>query len=200
MATFDVMADFATTPPRNQVPAVLANSSNSIDWTAEFERHQGWLRKVLRCRVKPAIVEDCLQDIALAIVKQDNKPTDVAKVPAWLYRLAIRHSINSHRKNGRTERLIDGFKQNCPEQSELSTDPLDWLLHQEQQTQLRSAIDELRPKDREILVLKYTENWSYKKLATHLGTSTTTVEYRLVKAKKNLRQLLVQHKVIQYSQ
>jgi len=48
----------------------------------------------------------------------------------------------------------------------------------------------LEPLDREVLVLKYSENWSYADLANHLGVKINTVEYRLMKARKRLRTLL----------
>lgn len=173
-----------------------SNLDQPIDWEDQFAQHQGWLRKILRCRVKPAVVDDCLQEIGLAIAKQSNRPVDPEKVPAWLYRLAVRHAINVHRRNGRQQNLMNGFKETRPDQSELTTEPLDWLVKFEQQSLVRQALDGLRPQEKEILILKYTENWSYKQLAKHLGTSTTTVEYRLVKAKKNLRRLLIDLQVM----
>ena len=40
--------------------------------------------------------------------------------------------------------------------------------------------------------LKYTEGWSYRELADYLGVREDTIEYRLLKARKNLRRLLRQ--------
>jgi DNA-directed RNA polymerase specialized sigma24 family protein len=40
-------------------------------------------------------------------------------------------------------------------------------------------------------MLKYAEGWSYKELASHLGVQEDTIEYRLLRARKNLRRLLV---------
>ncbi|MBC7965793.1 MAG: sigma-70 family RNA polymerase sigma factor, partial [Fuerstia sp.] len=37
-----------------------------------------------------------------------------------------------------------------------------------------------------------TEGWSYRELADHLGVREDTIEYRLLKARKNLRRLLRQ--------
>ena len=44
--------------------------------------------------------------------------------------------------------------------------------------------------DREILLLKYTEGWTYKQLAAHLGVKVKTVEHRLMKARRDLRRRL----------
>jgi len=165
--------------------------ASTIDWSESFQNHCGWLRKVLRCRIGDAqAVEDCLQEIALAVFRQNNKPTEAEKVPAWLYRLAVRQSVNFHRSSGRRKNLLEAYQNNVGGGSNHNQEPLDWLVHLEQQSLVREAVLNLRAGDREILMLKYTENWSYKQLAMHLGVSNTTIEYRLVRAKKRLRQLL----------
>jgi RNA polymerase sigma-70 factor (ECF subfamily) len=66
-------------------------------------------------------------------------------------------------------------------------DPLNWLLGRERQQSIRRAIDSLPELDRQILILKHTENWSYQQLADRLGVSLNTVEYRLLQARKRLR-------------
>ena len=78
-------------------------------------------------------------------------------------------------------------------------DALDWLVQTEQRSLVGQAIDKLSPKDREILTLKYSENWTYKQLAEHLGASTNTIEYRLIRARKQLRKLLCELNVIEQS-
>ena len=49
------------------------------------------------------------------------------------------------------------------------------------------AIKRLVRRDAEILLLKYTEDWSYRELAEHLGISESAVEARLHRARQRLR-------------
>jgi len=164
-----------------------------IDWAAEFQRNQGWLRKILSCRIRdPAAVDDCLQEIAVAIVRQDNKPHDPEKIPAWLYQVAVRKAITFHRSNGRKSRLMDELARQFEARGDLSTgcSQLENLVRNESRQQLRQALQRLDPTDRELLLLKYTEHWTYQQLAERLGSSLASVEYRLVQAKKRLRLLL----------
>ena len=144
--------------------------------------------KVLRCRVGDAhVAEDLLQNIALAVVKQSAKPDDPSKVAAWLYRLAVRQTINHHRKSHRRMQTLVA----PDDQSERSnSNPLEWIMAKEKQGEIRKALHQLKPQDQEILALKYTENWTYQELAEHLGVKVNTVEYRLMKARKKLRTLL----------
>ena len=170
--------------------------SNAIDWEAALEQNRPWLRKVLCCRVGDRHeVDDLLQEIALAVVRQKNPkpgkasvlPTDPDKVAPWLYRLAVRQSINFHRKSNRksaAQPMAD------LDSTDANSEPLDWMLAREEAGAMQAALEGLRAQDREILMLKYTENWSYRKLAEHLGVKERTVEYRLLKARQNLRNLL----------
>ncbi len=178
------------------------SNAQAIDWTAALEQHRPWLHKVLRCRVGDRHeVEDLFQEIALAVFRQ-SKPThengsvkpatvpdDPGKVAPWLYRLAVRQAVNFHRRTNR--------KSQAKPTSELepfspTPQPLDWMLAKEQQHNLQAALGQLRPQDREVLTLKYTENWSYQQMAEHLGVPVRTIEYRLLYARQKLRQRLTQ--------
>ncbi len=165
-------------------------ASGAINWTAALEQHGPWLRRVLCGRIgNRHEVEDLIQDIALAVFrKQDVLPEDPQRVAPWLYRLAVRQSINFHRKKGR--------KSNARPTSDLEVtdgqvEPLDWLLAIERRSAIQTAIEKLSPRDRDVLMLKYNENWSYRQLAQHLGIKEKTVEYRLMRARKRLRTLLI---------
>jgi RNA polymerase sigma factor (sigma-70 family) len=70
-------------------------------------------------------------------------------------------------------------------------DPLVWLLADERQQLIRRAVDQLHAKDAELLLLKYTEDWTYHDLVEHLGISHSAVETRLHRARQRLREALI---------
>jgi RNA polymerase sigma-70 factor (ECF subfamily) len=76
------------------------------------------------------------------------------------------------------------------EQDARELDPLDWLLADERKTLVRKALARLPRRDAEILLLKYTEDWSYRELADHLGLTTSAVEARLHRAREKMRMAL----------
>jgi RNA polymerase sigma-70 factor (ECF subfamily) len=160
-----------------------------IDWPSALEQHRGWLRTVVRCRTGDGqAVEDVLQDVAVAVLTQNSRPVDASKVAPWLYRVAVRQAILHRRRLGRRRRLLDAVGQaRC---GGCAGGPQDWVLNEEARQAVTSALAELSPQDREILLLKYTENWCYRQLAEHLGVGTNTVEYRLLRAKRRLRSRL----------
>ena len=73
--------------------------------------------------------------------------------------------------------------------------PLQWLLSDERRQLVRDALKQLQPRDAELLLLKYTENWSYQEIADHLNMTISAVESRLHRARKRMRQVLTSAKV-----
>lgn len=181
----------------------MTNVDSAINWPMALEQNRSWLTSVLRARIGDLHdVEDVYQEIVLAVLKQVRKsvsggqrsreaivPTEQDKVAPWLYRIAIRHVVNFYRK---TNRLSHAQPSADLEPFSKTPQPLDWMLSVEKQEQMQAALGELRPPDREVLSLKYEQNWSYQQMADHLGVPVRNIEYRLLNARKRLRQLLAQ--------
>ncbi|MFH1268527.1 MAG: sigma-70 region 4 domain-containing protein, partial [Planctomycetota bacterium] len=62
---------------------------------------------------------------------------------------------------------------------------------------VRTALERLPGRDAEILLLKYTEDWSYRELAERLGISRSAVQARLHRARKRMRTELAALEVIE---
>lgn len=68
--------------------------------------------------------------------------------------------------------------------------PRDWVIAAETRESVVAALDQLELADRQLLLWKYTEGWTYRQLAEHFGVTEKAVEYRLLQARKRLRGLL----------
>jgi len=167
-----------------------SDEPHAIDWPRVLAEHDRWLRTVVFARLdEPQAVDEVMQEVALAAVRQKAPISDTKKVAAWLYRLAVMQTLLYRRKQGRRRKLIDRFAQRFrpTERDNRQMDPLDWLLSEERRQKVRTAIKRLSRRDAEILMLKYTEDWSYQNLSLHLGISTSAVEARLHRARRRLR-------------
>ena len=163
-------------------------------------QHERWLRTVVYARLAGAEgVDEVLQEVALAAVRQKAPLNDPAKAAPWLYRLAVVQSLLYRRQHGRRRKLIDRFVQRRPppEHDEGSPDPLAWMLADERQRLVREAVARLSSRDAEILMLKYTQDWNYCQLADRLGISHSAVETRLHRARARLRNELLALNVIE---
>lgn len=172
--------------------------SPPLDWNAALAQHDRWLRTIVLARVRERqAVDEVMQEVALAAVRQAAPLLDVAKVAPWLYRLAVRQSLLYRRKCGRKRRLETSYAQQGPPALGASgPDPLIWLIAQERRSLIRQALGRLAPRDREILLLKYTENWNYHQIAEHVGVSHSAIEARLHRARRRLREELAVLEVI----
>lgn len=164
-----------------------------IDWQTTLANHERWLRKVVLARVgESGAVDEVMQEVALAAIEQQAPIADVAKIAPWLYRVAVMQSLVYRRRQGRRRKLAQRYaeREQPMEHDGRVLDPLGWLLAGERQQLVRRAMARLPGRDVEILLLKYTENWSYEQLAQHTGASESAIESRLYRARCRLRKEL----------
>jgi RNA polymerase sigma factor (sigma-70 family) len=167
-----------------------ARTGLSIDWAAALVVHQVWLRSVVGALVgERQATDDVLQEVAVAAVEQRSPIADPSKVAPWLYRLAVVHSMRYRRQRSRQRRHEDRAATNGQTSRRCSDDqPADeWLLSQERHDLVRSALGHLRPRESEILRLKYFENWTYQQMAERMGISEKALDARLHRARLRLR-------------
>jgi len=180
-----VMTAADPTPPASRHPA--------IDWGRCLEEHQSWLKRVILARTgEPQAVDEVWQQLALAAVEQRWPLADPAKVAPWLHRLAVIAAARHCRQLGRQRRTIHRWADAQTYSSNgAALDPLALLMRRERVALTRHALLSLPARDAEMLLLKYGERWSYRRIAAHLGISEKAVDCRLMRARAQLRRSLV---------
>lgn len=189
-------------PSRREVATLMnkqpaAPGTESDLWSRRLELHSRWLRTVIYARSgDPQAVEEIYQEVALATIRQTP---DVAEpqIAPWLYRVAVRQALLHRRRLGRQRKLRQRLAVDPVTNPEAAGDPLIWLLADERQVLIRQAVGRLPAKDAELLLLKYTEDWTYHELARRLGISHSAVETRLHRARQRLRLALIALEVLE---
>ena len=170
-----------------------------VDWAAALQRHGRWLRRVILTRLgERQAVDEVMQEVSLAAVVSAAPPRlDGAQVGAWLYRVAVRQTLLYRRRSGRRRKLADAFARRASAggDSPDAFDPLRWLVSAERADLVRQAMARLPHRDADVLMLKYAEQWSYRRLAEHFGTTESAIEARLHRARGRLRTELRRLKV-----
>lgn len=170
-----------------------------IDWATELGRHRSWLRAVIYARLgRSDGVDDVFQEVSLAMLAR-NANTDASKVGpsrpqhigAWLYRVAVRQAGLYLRTNGREARRREELQERQTTANPDDKEPLDWLLADERREHIRRALGRLLPEERELIVLKYTQDCSYRQMAGYLGVSVTVLQSRLHRARGRFREILL---------
>ena len=178
---------------RNMLSMSTGGGMPSIDWQAVLSEHGRWLRTVILARVgNPRVVEEVFQDVARAVVRKGDRLRECTKLAPWLYRLAVVVASQSRRRVDRSHEMSERFATQFrpAEQDTRHPDPLLWLIAKEERGLLRLALKGLARRDAEMLLLQYTENWSYRQLAENLGIPQAAVESRLHQVRAKLRTAL----------
>ncbi len=170
-------------------------SSPALDAPQLLATHGGWLRTVVLARVgQTHALEEVMQEIAIAILKQTSPLVDSTRIGPWLYRIAIRQSLLFRRKCGRTKKLLASAApyQEAVQESRAPLRPEDSLFRKERQQLVQRALHAMPTRDRDVLLLRYFEQWSYSQMAEHLGVTVNTIESRLFRAREKLRTVLAE--------
>ena len=109
----------------------------------------------------------------------------------WLYRIAVNICIDHQRRQKRNplefrESMDEVFEQ----QNEVARDPFSDVHDRELREKMLSAIDDLTPEHKAVIVLRTLEGMSYKDIGEILGCSEGTVMSRLHYARKKLQNKL----------
>jgi RNA polymerase sigma-70 factor (ECF subfamily) len=101
----------------------------------------------------------------------------------WLYGVARRTVSRSNRTAGRRERLLSKLRQSADPRP--ASDDYD-----ERADRVRKALSDLRPRDREVLLLSLWDQLNNREIAQALGCSVNAVPIRLHRARLRLSSLL----------
>ena len=109
----------------------------------------------------------------------------------WIYRIAVNICIDHQRRQKRNplefrESMDEVFEQ----QNEVARDPFSDVHDRELRENILSAIDDLSPEHKAVIVLRTLEGMSYKDIGEILGCSEGTVMSRLHYARKKLQNKL----------
>ncbi len=140
-----------------------------------------------------------MQEVAFAAVNRQTQGQTLEQLGPWLYRVALVQVLLHRRKTGRRKRLMEKFAENSFDQRQRneSPNPLQWLLMEERREAVRQSMEQLPDRDREVLLLKYSEGLSYEQIAERLGQSPSAVQSRLHRARGRLRQQLLAQKLLE---
>jgi RNA polymerase sigma factor (sigma-70 family) len=131
-------------------------------------------------------IEDVVQEVFIKAY-QNLKSFDVSqKFSPWIYRIAHNTFVNALRKKSKSPLRFFDF-------DTFTAHPVyeDTMPAEREQQRLSKVIDRgldrLSPEYREIIILYYIQNFSYKEIADILHIPIGTVSVRLLRAKKALK-------------
>jgi RNA polymerase sigma-70 factor (ECF subfamily) len=178
--------------------------------------HRGRLRQMIAFRLDPRLAarvdpSDVVQE---ALTDASRKLSEYLKhkpIPyyPWLRQLALERLVKLHRRHIQAQKRSVTREEDrlppLPDESAVELadriaagtsgvhgggTPVGRLLQEELRRRVRTILDQLGPRDREVLVLRHLEQMSPREMSAVLGISEGAVRVRHLRALQRFRQLL----------
>ena len=175
----------------NTLKAARGGDRSAADRLARA--HEGWLRSVIFGIVGRAeLIDDIAQQVWAQAWARLDSLEDPARLRPWLYSIARHAAIDAGIANRRrSARTQDGEALGAVADARPDLNPAIAVLRGETREMLMQAIRSLPAIYREPFALRHLEDWSYAQIGELLGLPLETVETRLVRARRLLRETLV---------
>ncbi len=176
-----------------------------------FAQHRAQLRRMIAVRMDPRLTarfdpSDVVQDVLAEAAQRISKDLDgqADQFYPWLRQLAWDRLSHLHRHHVRTQkrsvrREADSWDGGLPDESVMKladrimasgTGPSRYAVREEVRRRVRTALADLPPADREVLVLRFLEQLSVNDTAAVLDVSTSAVRSRQFRALVRLEKML----------
>jgi len=158
-----------------------------LDFDAVFDEHYADL--VRYCR-RLAGDEDSAEDLAQESMFRlfgIEVQVDSGNVRAWLFTTATNLARDRYRIDTNRRRLLEVH----PVHAEARESPDRALERKEERARVRAALDGLKPRDREVLLMRYS-GFSYREIADAIGVAATSIGTLLARAEKRFTEVVAQ--------
>ena len=153
-------------------------------------RHWAWLKALVYGVLADARdLDDVMQEVCLRVVTRIHTLREPECFRAWLAILARREAIKHYRGQARRVSRIDTDSLAMPP-SGPERGPLESLERRELCRKVLEAVQALPGKYREVFMLAHAGNLTYAQMAEVLDVPVTTMQIRLVRARRMVQNQL----------
>jgi RNA polymerase sigma-70 factor (ECF subfamily) len=157
------------------------------------ERYQDYVFtitfKVLR---KHEVAEEVAQDVFIKVYRMLGSFEQRSRFSTWLYTIAYRAALDEARKKKRHTTSIEAEDNYLQIEDTDTAAPDQDLLQGDLATQLKQAMDRLKPLDANLISLFYLQERSIPEIAEITGLSVSNIKTKLHRLREQLRKKLRQ--------
>lgn len=132
---------------------------------------------------------EIVQELFLKLAKSDFSKVEDHVIP-WMYAVCRNLATDALRKQSRLVMTEEQDIDNRNSTKEI--DPVKAFLRAETKDLLRSCLENLNERDREVVILKFQNGLSYQDISDITGLSTSNVGYIIHQSVVRLRELMLQ--------
>jgi RNA polymerase sigma factor (sigma-70 family) len=149
-----------------------------------------WLRGIVYSVLLDGCeVDDALQDVCLRVITRIRTLRDPGRFRAWLAVLARREALRYRRRGRRVATMPAGAEGTGP--AWRTDDPVAKVERSELCGRVLETLRNLPAKYREVFVLAHSGELTYAQMAEVLDVPLTTMQIRLVRARRMIREQVV---------
>lgn len=165
-----------------------------------INRHKSQIYTSIYLLVKDEyLAEDIFQETFLKVVNtlKKGKYQEQGKFVPWVMRIARNLVIDHFRKSNKLPVITDQEGYNFLENLDVEegTNREEEMVTDESQEQVRSLIQRLPEKQKEVLIMRHYANLSFKEIAEITGVSINTALGRMRYALNNLKKIMEKHQI-----
>ena len=148
---------------------------------------------ICHSRVRRAdVADDLAQETLLRGFRALHTLSDHAKVGTWLMGIAVRAALDWLKAKERTTISFSTLGTDQPLERNFADPPEEEVFLADERKRIMAEIESLPEALRQVVMLYYYDDLTYRDLAALLGVSTATINARLTKAREMLRERLSQ--------
>lgn len=170
-----------TDPAAHLVERARAGDSDAV--AQLWREHRAWVAAALLAHApRGAEIEDLLQDVAVVFVREIKHLREAPMLRAWLRTIAVNSAVSAGRRRaarGKVDALEDDAADRRGAMRAAIESDLDDILER---------VSRLSPELREPLLLQSVRGLSQREISQILSVPETTVETRLARARRQLRE------------
>jgi RNA polymerase sigma-70 factor (ECF subfamily) len=156
-----------------------------------IREHEPWVRSAIYAVTgRVDLVDDVVQQVWVRVWQRLGTLENPRQLRAWLYAVARNAAIDACLVEQRQQALTRPLEADARTPERRREGPFGAAAGHELQETLLRAVQALPVIYREPFVLRHLEDWSYAEIGEALGISVDTVETRLVRARRLLREML----------
>lgn len=166
---------------------------NQIFFQCIMKRYEDPLKRYIRriSGFSEAEAEDILQEVYIKTFLNLNDFDNSLKFSSWIYRITRNEVISDYRKTkarpqGNSILVEDDWLNNLPDEMDIQAE----IATKFEVEKIKSALEKIDLKYREVIILRYLEEKSYREISDIIKKPEGTVATLLNRAKKRLTKYL----------
>lgn len=181
----------------SDVSAIEQSLSRPAEFDVIFDRYYDALYAFLARAAGPEAAADLAQNVFLTAFDQRHRfSSDSDSARPWLYGIARNVLRHWYRTNTRRRRALDRWGGSSRPASEFEHETAGRLSAESTRRQLRTALEQMSRRDRDVLLLRGLAGLSYEEISEALRIPIGTVRSRLHRSRQQLRSLLGESGVV----